>query len=321
MISPTNHRSRVRLGIPAGRAGLCALATVAAIGTGSAQSTWTPRNSGTVEILSGIAFGNSRWVSVGENGKIISSPDSISWAAAASGTTAHLRAVAYGAGKFVAVGFGGTIVTSPDGLSWTPRSSGTSVFLSGITFGDGRFIAVGAAGAGDRIVTSPDGIGWSPAPIMVSGALQTVHFSNGVYVAAGTDAQASRKIYRSTDGTTWTPTTPAVPAATVYAGSTFFAGRYYTCGLFGAIASGGGRHLLARRTAAGQADDRQVFERHPQRRQATVHREGAERCRQNNDVADDEKHSTSCQALRLPTRARISFTAIVTGCPSTANRF
>ena len=37
-------------------------------------------------------------------------------------------------GLFVSVGDPGTILTSPDGNSWTKRSSGTSKYLGGVTY-------------------------------------------------------------------------------------------------------------------------------------------------------------------------------------------
>ena len=49
----------------------------------------------------------------------------------------------YGNGRFVAVGEDGTILTSPDGVSWTRRTSGTSNRLEGVAYGNGLFVAVG----------------------------------------------------------------------------------------------------------------------------------------------------------------------------------
>ena len=38
---------------------------------------------------------------------------------------------------FVTVGDSGTILTSPDGTSWTKRTSGTIYNLNGVTYGNG----------------------------------------------------------------------------------------------------------------------------------------------------------------------------------------
>ncbi len=235
---------RSNLSIPSGYPTLHSIALVGILALGSfqatssAQSTWTPRVSGTIEVLSGVAYGGSRWVAVGEMGTILTSLNASSWTSASSGTASNLRGIAYGANKFVAVGSNGTVLTSPSGTTWTARTSGTTTFLSGITFGNGLFVAVAAAGTGPKIITSPDGLTWTPAPITVTGTLQSVHFSNGIYIASGSDnTQASKKIYRSTDGTNWVPTTPSTPSANTYSSTTAFKGRYYTCGLFGALVS------------------------------------------------------------------------------------
>jgi len=80
---------------------------------GGAGTTWTQRTSGTGNELEGVAYGNGRFVVVGEGGTILTSPDGVNWAAQASGTGNNLEAVTYANGRFVAVGWFGTILTSP----------------------------------------------------------------------------------------------------------------------------------------------------------------------------------------------------------------
>ena len=51
-------------------------------------------------------------------------------------------------GKFVAVGYDGKMATSPDGINWTavtPSPFGTTN-IQRIAFGDGKFVAVGEGG-------------------------------------------------------------------------------------------------------------------------------------------------------------------------------
>jgi hypothetical protein len=52
-------------------------------------------------------------VAVGWNGAILTSPDGVTWTQRDSGTSNNLSGVAYGNGTFVAVGWHGTILTSP----------------------------------------------------------------------------------------------------------------------------------------------------------------------------------------------------------------
>ena len=75
-------------------------------------TTWTLRIPG-FGALNSVTYGNGRFVAVGWNDAILTSPDGVDWTARASGTDNPLNGVAYGNGTFVAVGHGGTILTSP----------------------------------------------------------------------------------------------------------------------------------------------------------------------------------------------------------------
>jgi len=74
------------------------------------------------------------FVTVGDSGTILTSPDGTSWTKRTSGTSEYLFGVTYGNGLFVTVGNSGTIFTSTDGTSWTKRTSGTSKYLRGVTY-------------------------------------------------------------------------------------------------------------------------------------------------------------------------------------------
>jgi len=97
--------------------------------------------------LTDVAYGNGRFVAVGQFGRIIwSTSGQGSWINVDSGTDEYLTGITYDNGHFVAVGYSGTILTSTDGASWTKRNSGTSVDLYDVTGGDGGFVAVGDYG-------------------------------------------------------------------------------------------------------------------------------------------------------------------------------
>ena len=66
------------------------------------------------------------FVSVGDNGTILTSPDATTWTSRTSGTTEKLRGGAYGNSTFMVVGNSGTILTSSDGTTWDNRTSGTT---------------------------------------------------------------------------------------------------------------------------------------------------------------------------------------------------
>ena len=80
------------------------------------------------------------FVTVGDNGIILTSSDGISWTKRTSGTTKNLYGVTYGNSTFVTVGDNGTILTSSDGTTWTSRTSNTSKDLYGVTYGNNTFV-------------------------------------------------------------------------------------------------------------------------------------------------------------------------------------
>ena len=75
--------------------------------------TWTTRTSGTSVILYKVKWINetSRYVAVGDSGKVLYSTDGITW----NNTTvasANLRGIAYFNGKYIVTGTNGDIYTS-----------------------------------------------------------------------------------------------------------------------------------------------------------------------------------------------------------------
>jgi len=100
------------------------------------------------------------FVTVGDNGIILTSSDGITWDNSTSGTTKNLYGVTYGNSTFVTGGDNVTILTSSDGTTWTNKrtSSVTTNNLYGVTYGNGTFVTVGDNGV---ILTSSDGISWT----------------------------------------------------------------------------------------------------------------------------------------------------------------
>ena len=87
---------------------------------------------------------NGLFVTVGDNGIILTSSDGVTWDNRISVTTNNLYGVTYGNSTFVTVGDNGTILTSSDGTTWTNKrtSSGTTKNLYGVTYGNGLFVTV-----------------------------------------------------------------------------------------------------------------------------------------------------------------------------------
>jgi len=150
------------------------------------------------------------FVTVGDNGIILTSSDGISWTKRTSVTTNNLYGVTYGNSTFVTVGDNGTILTSSDnGTTWTNKrtSSVTTNNLYGVTYANSTFVTVGDNAT---ILTSSDGTTWTNTSTnkrtlryfskAETNNLYGVTYGDGLFVVVGGDAT----IFTSSDGTTWT---------------------------------------------------------------------------------------------------------------------
>jgi len=225
--------------------------------------------SGSYEHVYAVCFGNDEFFAVGRFGKMMRSADGKEWAAVASPTGTDLFDVTYADGRYMAVGENAVIYSSPDGQTWSgplfsdsgpyPPVSGLSCVKYGngawvaiedgntrgarstdgiswsrmhvgmgyateMIFEGGKFVVVGSAGSQSNVGRSADGATWqiSPAPE----PLQDIAFQNGVYVALAD----SGKLYRSADLQAWTQTGAASGLNDLTAGNGSFValGRNYT---------------------------------------------------------------------------------------------
>jgi hypothetical protein len=150
---------------------------------------WVKINPGTGRSLYDVAWGEGKFVAVGESGTIVTSTDDgQTWSQASSGSTDSLRGVAYGNGIFVAVGVSGEVLTSPDAQAWTQQglSLGSHVYKvihsAMIPGGSGGFLALGSDG---RMATSPDGVTWTARNSGTSNGLLAAAYGNGSFIAVG----------------------------------------------------------------------------------------------------------------------------------------
>lgn len=176
-----------------------------------------------------------KFVTVGDQGVVYTSPDAINWTFQNSSTTTTLRAVAWGGGKYVAVGNSGDLFTSPDGHSWTPRSSTVATTLNGVAWIAPSSTASGfwaAVGLSNTILTSPDGVTWTRRTSGLEGNAagflaitwaNPLNTSTGLAVAVGEGGL----VYTSPDGNAWTlrPTPTGYPLnSVVWTGSKIVVG-------------------------------------------------------------------------------------------------
>jgi len=176
------------------------------------QNTDSIANSSAVQPCSDddLTSSTGLFVTVGDNGIILTSSDGISWTKRTSGTTKNLYGVTYGNSTFVTVGDNGTILTSSDGTTWTNKrtSSGTTKNLYGVTYGNSTFVTVGDNAT---ILTSSDGTTWTNTSTNKRTTLRYfskadtnhlygVTYGDDLFVTVGGNAT----IFTSSDGTTWT---------------------------------------------------------------------------------------------------------------------
>jgi hypothetical protein len=128
------------------------------------------------------------YVSVGDNGTILTSSDGTTWTSRTSGTNKHLYGITYANSTFVVMGDNGTILTSSDGTTWTSRTSGTTNDLHRGTYGNSTFVVVGdnTTGSG-TILTSPDGTTWTSRTSGTSLRLWDVTYAKQYLCGGGYD--------------------------------------------------------------------------------------------------------------------------------------
>ena len=146
-------------------------------------------------ILRRAAFGNERFVGVGDRGRRAASTDGRDWKDAPDVKAIDtLVDVAFGKGVFVGVGLHGLRMTSEDGLRWTDRQLGEEgEHLNAILWAADRFVAIGMGAT----LSSADGKVWKRSPNR--DAPLAVTFGNGVFVGSNWKG----RLLRSTDAVAW----------------------------------------------------------------------------------------------------------------------
>jgi len=158
--------------------------------------------------ISGIAFGNGKFVAGGDDGnktlKIATSSDGVTWTVVKADTFTILGQILYGNGKFVSWGENGILAYSTDGITWTdvpitinPFYSGTSSGdIYSIAFGNGKFVAI----SNSIIAYSTDGATWTEEKNSTlwtvikdstygTGKVRALAYGNGKFVAGSTWAR------------------------------------------------------------------------------------------------------------------------------------
>ena len=155
--------------------------------------------------INAIAYGDGKFVAVGEDKKMAYSSDGITWTAVKN-SSFLLDDITYGNGKFVAVGYLGVgkIAYSLDGINWTEvkDSSFKKENIGSIACGNGMFVAAAKYDNG-KLAYSPDGINWTQVKTFpFKRKYIDVIYCEGKFFVP--DRFDNGKVAYSTDGINWT---------------------------------------------------------------------------------------------------------------------
>ncbi len=119
---------------------------------------WYLRESGVAKTLTGVAYGQGRYVAVGGSNHVLLSSDGMAWTAKTPFVSGDdLRGVAAGNNCFVLVSRT-QAWRSDDGSNWTPAANPAAAIFHRVRFINGDFYAVGNYAA---VFRSRDGLQWN----------------------------------------------------------------------------------------------------------------------------------------------------------------
>ena len=174
---------------------------------------WDNQTSGVNGNLYTVTFDNGTFIAAGD--AISTSKDNGSnWVSQTlSGVTNNFRDITYGNGVFVAVGDYAESTSADNGSNWVTNSSGRLIYA--VTHGFNRLSSINNGSvfvaAGSKISTSTNnGSDWVIHTLQGVDTLYDITYGDGVFVAVGNDA----KIFTSSDGTSWNPSTLTRPVET-----------------------------------------------------------------------------------------------------------
>jgi hypothetical protein len=176
--------------------------------TASQNLIWTGSTTTTTNAWVAIAYGNDRFVIIG-NQRVATSVDGMSWTETFVSTLQNCTDVTYGNGLFVCVGTSGKVLTSPDGTTWTLRTAASTNSWAAVTYGNGLFVAVASNGTADptnHVMTSADGITWTGQNAPQDVTWQGVTYGNAMFVAVSsgsTPTGTANRVMKSADGIAW----------------------------------------------------------------------------------------------------------------------
>jgi hypothetical protein len=156
--------------------------------------------------LHAIIWAQNKFVAVGDNGVIVTSPNGSNWMVRNTQTSKRLNGIAYGNNRFVATTWDNSVLTSADGENWDISLLKSNVVLEGVGFGNGNFFAVGynyTSGAyAAQAFQSANGVDWALVPSL---SYASNDFVRAIYAQGRWLVMESRgRPNTSTDLNNWT---------------------------------------------------------------------------------------------------------------------
>jgi hypothetical protein len=209
--SPPSHTSvdPVRTGGDGRIVGI--LGDQAALTTSADGTTWQPSRPLTRGQVYDVVWGSEGWVTVAKDlvlnqTFILKSSDAITWTSALQVANQTDWGLAHGAGKYWLVsrnsGGAGRAYSSANGSSWTDLGSHDHASdINRVVYDSVNNLLIIAGGS--KISSSSDALAWTANLDVAGQVFRDAFHANGATIVIG----SNRDIYRSTTGTTWTPST------------------------------------------------------------------------------------------------------------------
>jgi hypothetical protein len=181
---------------------------------------WTILGNGN-SAINGIAYGNGKFIAVGDDGKMASSADGKTWTSLDASTifgTSNINDIAYGNNQFFAVSQDGKSGYLKDNDStWTSCVSGltiifgSSVFIESIVYDSANSFTITSRGRSASLI---DNILWSPntisdGPVKITTINDLISAGNYM-VAVGNDGN----VLKCTGSSSWTNISPSTVLGT-----------------------------------------------------------------------------------------------------------
>lgn len=166
--------------------------------------TWKSVESGTESFISKIAWGNNKFVAVGDGCILISRYNGENWEKVYENDNYQFWCVAWGKDKFIAIASDkatdtNKVFVSYNGVVWEEQNVNLYPLITDIIWANNQFVGVGASKGHGAVVTSKDGKQWAENVLKDTFILNAVTWGNNEFIAVG----STNKIYASKDGMKW----------------------------------------------------------------------------------------------------------------------